>query len=191
MDETQPQQLDETRQLGEIVWSEVPTPITSFVVAATAQGLVAVSFDGRGATLRALGRHGTVRPAGPPATGPADALVHAAAEQVRAWAAGELTTFDVPIDWSLTSGAQQRVLRILFETVPFGQTTTYGELADQAGLPGGARLVGQIMGSNPIPVVVPCHRVLASDGLGGYGPGIELKRRILVLEGVLQPSLFD
>ena len=47
------------------------------------------------------------------------------------------------------------------------------------------------MGSNPIPVIVPCHRVLAADGIGGYGPGVELKRRILVTEGVLQPSLFD
>ncbi|NUT36113.1 MAG: MGMT family protein, partial [Hamadaea sp.] len=122
---------------------------------------------------------------------PADAHADAAATQLRAWADGELTAFAVPVDWSLTAGPQHRVLRILFGTVPFGRTTTYGELADQAGMPGGARLVGQIMGSNPIPVVVPCHRVLASDGLGGYGPGIELKRRILVLEGILQPSLFD
>ena len=79
------------------------------------------------------------------------------------------------------------------------QLDRYGELETIAErwaevvstLPGEARLVGQIMGSNPIPIIVPCHRVLAADGLGGYGPGLELKRRILVLEGVLQPSLFD
>lgn len=177
--------------LGQIVWRDVPTPFTALVVAATSAGLVCVSFDGRGATLRSLARHGELRAAGPSENSAADAVAHAAAAQIGEWARGERETFDVPLDWSLTSGPQQRVLRVLYDTVPFGQTVTYGELADRSGIPGGARLVGQIMGSNPIPVVVPCHRVLAADGLGGYGPGIEFKRRILVLEGVLQPSLFD
>jgi methylated-DNA-[protein]-cysteine S-methyltransferase len=156
------------------------------VVATTPDGLACVSFDSSGATQRSLARQGSVSPAAA-----SDSLAHEAARQISEWADGVRREFDLPIDWSLTSGPQQRVLQVLYETVPFGQTITYGDLADRSGLPGGARLVGQIMGSNPIPIVVPCHRVLASDGLGGYGPGIELKRRILVLEQVLQPSLFD
>ncbi|NUO60062.1 MAG: methylated-DNA--[protein]-cysteine S-methyltransferase [Hamadaea sp.] len=171
----------------EFAWLSVPTPLVPLTVAATQAGLACVSFDGSGAAQRSLARHGDVRPATS-----SDAHVHDAARQISEWAAGDRQDFDLPVDWSLTSGPQQRVLRTLYETVPFGSTITYGDLAERSGLPdGSARLVGQIMGSNPIPVVVPCHRVLASDGLGGYGPGIELKRRILVLEGVLQPSLFD
>jgi methylated-DNA-[protein]-cysteine S-methyltransferase len=182
---------DAPASLGQIVWRDVHTPFAALIVAATSAGLACVSFDGRGATLRSLALHGDVRAAGPPETGRAEALAHTAAGQIAEWARGERERFDIPLDWSLTVGPQQRVLRVLYDTVPFGQTVTYGELADRSGIPGGARLVGQIMGSNPIAVVVPCHRVLASDGLGGYGPGVELKRRILVLEGVLQPSLFD
>ncbi|MEV0274137.1 methylated-DNA--[protein]-cysteine S-methyltransferase [Hamadaea sp. NPDC050747] len=171
----------------EFAWLSVPTPLVPLTVAATGDGLACVSFDGSGAAQRSLARHGGVRPAAA-----SDLLVAEAARQISEWAAGDRQDFDLPVDWSLTSGPQQRVLRTLYETVPFGSTITYGDLAERSGLPdGSARLVGQIMGSNPIPVVVPCHRVLASDGLGGYGPGIELKRRILVLEGVLQPSLFD
>ncbi|MEV6966231.1 methylated-DNA--[protein]-cysteine S-methyltransferase [Hamadaea sp. NPDC051192] len=171
----------------EFAWLTVPTPLVPLTVAVTGDGLACVSFDGSGATARSLARHGGVRPASPH-----DPFVAEAALQISEWAHGERQSFDLTVDWSLTSGPQERVLRTLYETVPFGTTITYGELADRSGLPdGSARLVGQIMGSNPIPVVVPCHRVLASDGLGGYGPGIELKRRILVLEGILQPSLFD
>ncbi|WP_290856639.1 methylated-DNA--[protein]-cysteine S-methyltransferase [Hamadaea sp.] len=178
----------------EFAWLSVPTPLVPLTVAATDDGLACVSFDGSGATVRSLARHGGVRPASASdvLASASDVLVGAAGQQIAEWASGRRQVFDLPIDWSLTSGPQERVLRTLYETVPFGTTITYGELAARSGLPdGSARLVGQIMGSNPIPVVVPCHRVLASDGLGGYGPGIELKRRILVLEGVLQPSLFD
>src|SRR5690606_31296100 len=82
--------------------------------------------------------------------------------------AGERRRFDVPLDWSLTSGSQRTVLQTLRDTVPYGATVTYGELADRSGLGTAytaARGVGSIMGSNPIPVVVPCHRVLGSDSL--------------------------
>ncbi len=88
---------------------------------------------------------------------------------------------------------------MLAGSVGFGETITYGALANRAGLPVGnahagvvpARAVGKIMGSNPIPVVVPCHRVVASDGLGGYsgGAGIEVKRWLLILEGSMPPTL--
>jgi methylated-DNA-[protein]-cysteine S-methyltransferase len=86
------------------------------------------------------------------------------------------------------------VLTVLAETVRYGETTSYGALARRARLPADqvpARAVGAIMAANPIPVIVPCHRVLASDGLGGYsgGEGIEVKRWLLILEGSLPPTL--
>ena len=85
---------------------------------------------------------------------------------------------------------------MLTGSVSYGETIRYGQLASLAGLTAAddtipARAVGKIMGSNPIPVIVPCHRVLASDGLGGYsgGAGVEVKRWLLILEGVLPPTL--
>jgi methylated-DNA-[protein]-cysteine S-methyltransferase len=114
---------------------------------------------------------------------------------------GKRTAFDLPIDWSATTGPQREVLKVLAGSVGYGQTISYGALASLAGLapdngltPSGdipARVVGKIMGSNPIPIIVPCHRVLASDGLGGYsgGAGLEVKRWLLILEGSLPPTL--
>ena len=79
---------------------------------------------------------------------------------------------------------------MLYSTVPYGRVVTYGELASRTGIP--ARGIGSIMGSNPIPIVVPCHRVVAGDGLGGFsgGTGVESKRRLLTLEGYLSPGLW-
>jgi methylated-DNA-[protein]-cysteine S-methyltransferase len=96
----------------------------------------------------------------------------------------------------VTSSLQQQVLRTLVDSVGYGETVSYGALArrvghDSFGASPPARAVGQIMGSNPIPVVVPCHRVVAADGLGGYsgGTGTEVKRWLLTLEGALPPTL--
>jgi methylated-DNA-[protein]-cysteine S-methyltransferase len=82
------------------------------------------------------------------------------------------------------------VLEELLAAAPFGRTVTYGELGRRAG-ESDPRDVGQMMASNPLPLVVPCHRVVAADGLGGYGGGLGLKRRLLELEGVLPPRLLD
>lgn len=169
--------------MADIAWRSVDTPLGGFTVATTDDGVVSVDFHAR--RPRAVDG-GSVRTGGP-----SDTVLATACSEISAWASGKPVTFSVPLDWRLTSGVQRDVLQLLYDTVPYGETIGYGELADRAGLPGGARLVGQIMGSNPIPVIVPCHRVLAADGIGGYGPGVELKRRILVVEGVLQPSLFD
>jgi methylated-DNA-[protein]-cysteine S-methyltransferase len=123
-------------------------------------------------------------------------LARAARQQLAEYFGGRRTAFDLPLDWSATSGTQRDVLQMLAGTVGYGQTTSYGALAARAGLSADdgtipARAVGQIMGSNPIPVIVPCHRVLASDGLGGYsgGAGIEVKRWLLIREGALPPTL--
>jgi methylated-DNA-[protein]-cysteine S-methyltransferase len=112
----------------------------------------------------------------------------AAASQLAEYARGEREEFELSLDWSGVEQAHRRVLETLCEIAPYGTTVTYGELGTRAG---GVdpRDVGVMMATNPLPLVVPCHRVLASDGLGGYGGGLELKRRLLELEGVLPQRL--
>jgi O-6-methylguanine DNA methyltransferase len=116
--------------------------------------------------------------------------------QLGEYFAGQRRSFDLAVDWSGMSAAQRQVLPVLLASAPYGETVTYGALAHRAGLADGgkvpaARVTGQIMGSNPCPIVVPCHRVVASDGLGGYsgGTGIEIKRWLLIFEGALPPTL--
>jgi methylated-DNA-[protein]-cysteine S-methyltransferase len=110
--------------------------------------------------------------------------------------AGQRRTFDVPVDWSGMSAVQCQVLPVLQAWAGYGETVTYGALARKAGLADGgavpaARVAGQVMGSNPCPIIVPCHRVVAGDGLGGYsgGSGVEIKRWLLIFEGALPPTL--
>jgi methylated-DNA-[protein]-cysteine S-methyltransferase len=99
--------------------------------------------------------------------------------------AGRRTGFDLPIDWSLTRGFAGDVLRQTAR-IPFGKTSTYAEVAGGAGSPRAVRAAGNALGANPIPVVVPCHRVLRTGGaLGGYTGGVERKEFLLRLEGVL------
>lgn len=112
-------------------------------------------------------------------------------DRLAAYFAGREGDFDLPIDWRQTSGVQREVLEKLHTGVPYGRTVTYGELADLSGTGVPARAIGTIMGSNPITIVVPCHRVVASDGLGGYsgGSGVEVKRWLLTLEGAIPATL--
>jgi methylated-DNA-[protein]-cysteine S-methyltransferase len=108
-------------------------------------------------------------------------LFRAAADQLDSYFAGELTTFDLPLA-PLGSEFQQRVWAALQE-IPYGETESYGQLAERIGSPGAARAVGLANGKNPIGIVIPCHRVVGSDGsLTGYGGGIDRKRQLLDLE---------
>ena len=105
----------------------------------------------------------------------------AAADQLDAYFAGDLTTFDLPLA-PRGSEFQQRVWAALQE-IPYGETESYGQLAERIGSPGGARAVGLANGRNPIGIIIPCHRVVGADGsLTGYGGGIERKRQLLDLE---------
>jgi methylated-DNA-[protein]-cysteine S-methyltransferase len=109
----------------------------------------------------------------------------AAAKQVGDYVAGRRAAFDVPVDLSHVSDFQRRVLLAALQ-IPRGQVRTYAEVARQIGRPSAARAVGQALGRNPVPIVVPCHRVLAADGsLRGYsgGGGVATKARLLKLEG--------
>jgi methylated-DNA-[protein]-cysteine S-methyltransferase len=101
---------------------------------------------------------------------------------------GKLGQFDLPLDWRLSGGFRQRVLRAI-NRIPYGQTRSYTEMARKAGNERAVRAAGTACGSNPIPLVVPCHRVLRTGGaLGGYGGGLPMKEALLQLEGVLDES---
>lgn len=105
----------------------------------------------------------------------------AAAEQLDSYFAGSLTTFDLDLDLAGTD-FQRRVWAAL-RTIPYGETRTYGEIAEQVGSPGAFRAVGLANGRNPISIIVPCHRVIGSGGgMTGYGGGIDRKRHLLALE---------
>jgi methylated-DNA-[protein]-cysteine S-methyltransferase len=101
---------------------------------------------------------------------------------------GRLTEFDLPLDWRLSHDFRRRVLRAI-SRIPYGQTRSYLQVAASAGNGRAVRAAGTACGSNPIPIVVPCHRVLRTGGaLGGYGGGVAMKRALLELEGALHPS---
>ncbi len=113
----------------------------------------------------------------------ADHPILAQAErELTAYFDGTPTSFDVPVDLSSLTPFRRRVLRALMR-VPYESVETYGGLAAAVGSPGGARAVGQALGQNPVPVIVPCHRVIGSDGsLTGFGGGLDWKRALLALE---------
>jgi methylated-DNA-[protein]-cysteine S-methyltransferase len=104
------------------------------------------------------------------------------ASQLDAYFAGERTDFDVRMELDGTDF--QREVWSELRRIPYGETISYGELARRVGRPSAPRAVGQANGRNPIPVIVPCHRVLASNGIGGYGGGLKVKRQLLGVEGV-------
>src|SRR5262249_10186728 len=111
-----------------------------------------------------------------------------AARQLRAYFARELRDFDMPLDMQGTA-FQQRVWKELLK-IPYGETRSYLQVAVAAGARHAVRAVGAANGSNPVPIVVPCHRVIGSDGkLTGYGGGLPLKKRLLELEGALSMAL--
>lgn len=176
-----------------VSWLTVETPLPSgpLRVAISPAGVLAASYWDD--PLSGL--------PGPATTPPPDpALAALVADRLREYFAGERQELGLPVDWRLSTGVQRTVLETLHRTVPYGSVVTYGQLAARSGLrapdtPGGeppARTVGTIMGANPVPLLVPCHRVVASDGIGGFGrrrDGVEVKRWLLTLEGVLAPTL--
>lgn len=120
--------------------------------------------------------------------GGAGANARKAATQLEEYLCGERQIFDLELDWDGVDERHREVLEALVAAAPFGRTITYGELGRRAGEPD-PREIGRMMATNPLPLVVPCHRVVAADGLGGYGGGLDLKRRLLELESVLPPRL--
>ncbi len=161
-----------------VYYTALRAPIGRIFVAATESGLVRVSFRGSEASfaaeLRRRLRKGVVRSA---------ERLRPIADQLEAYFGGERLAFDLPIDLSIATPFQRRVLRATRE-VPAGKVVSYRDIARRIGQPGASRAVGQALGSNPVPIVIPCHRVVASDGgLGGYAGGLAIKKKLLALEG--------
>jgi len=150
------------------------SPVGTLLVSASPAGVVSIGFVvvGGAPVLVAAG-----------ADPSAERHVEAAVLQLDEYFAGRRREFDLPLDLRGTPFqvlAWQALLRI-----PFGATVTYGEQAAMIGRPGAARAVGSANGRNPVPIVVPCHRVLAAgSALGGYSSGLDVKRSLLALEGV-------
>lgn len=158
----------------------------------TPVGVVTVLADDDG--IRSIGWR--YRPAAPPTAGESAAADHVAAalDQLGEYFAGKRADFDLPIRLDGLGDSSLAVLTALKDTVGYGETVTYGELAARSGTSVPARAIGSIMGSNPVPIVIPCHRVVASDGLGGYsggdpGRGRQTKLWLLEHEGALPPAL--
>lgn len=127
--------------------------------------------------------------ASPRASMPSEAAVgmDAARSQLREYFAGERRTFDLALDARGTEF--ERAIWERLRAIPFGETTSYGAIAAELGLINGARAVGRANGSNPIPIVIPCHRVIGSNGeLTGFGGGLPLKRSLLEFEGAIAPE---
>ena len=122
-----------------------------------------------------------------------DETVQEALGQLREYFAGQRHDFDLPLDLPPLEPATEAVLQTL-RTVGYGETITYAELAERSGTGVPARAIGSMMAANPVPIVIPCHRVVAADGLGGYSGGepgheLETKRWLLENEGALPPAL--
>ena len=160
---------------------ELDTPAGRVLAAMTDRGLVRLAYldthGGADAVLDDLATRLSPRILERPA-----AFVELSRE-LDEYFAGSRRAFDLPLDWSLAPGFGRRVLRATAR-IPYGEVATYGEVAALAGSAGGARAAGNALGANPIPIVVPCHRVVRAGGaLGGYTGGAERKELLLGVEG--------
>jgi len=166
----------------DVAFAEVDSPFGALLVAVTARGLARLAYPNeapdevldelaRGVSprvLRSARRTEGVR------------------RELDQYFDGERRRFEIPIDWALTRGFVRKVLRATAR-IPYGDVHTYGQVAARAGSARAYRAAGNALGSNPIPIVVPCHRVIQSNGrLGGYTGGVRRKEFLLELEGVLR-----
>jgi methylated-DNA-[protein]-cysteine S-methyltransferase len=165
----------------DVAYTDVDSPFGPLLVAVTPRGLVRVAYPDAAEDdvlqdmadrlspriLRSPGRTDEVR------------------RELDQYFDGGRHRFEIPIDWSLSHGFIRKVLRTTAR-IPYGDVRTYGEIAARAGSPRASRAAGNALGSNPIPIVVPCHRVVRSGGiLGGYTGGVERKEFLLELEGAI------
>ena len=166
----------------DLAYCEIESPVGNLLAVATDAGLVQLGYplQPRDEMLESLAERISPRLLEAPAR------LDPVRRELDEYFAGRRREFDLPLDWQLTGGFTRKVLR---ETarIPFGETRSYMQMAASAGSPRAHRAAGSALGANPIPIVVPCHRVLRSGGgLGGYGGGLEVKRELLRLEGALE-----
>lgn len=187
--------------LLDVAYATEPSPVGPLLIAQTKRGLVRVCYlnreDAAGAGSPG-GRGGGGRDGGvglsedrvladlaakvSPRILEAPARLDAVRRELDEFFAGRRRSFDLPLDWRLTDGFARRVLQAT-AAIPYGQVASYAEIADAAGSPRAYRAAGTALGSNPLPIVVPCHRVLhTGGGLGGYAGGLQRKRLLLAIE---------
>jgi methylated-DNA-[protein]-cysteine S-methyltransferase len=170
----------EAERLLDVAYANLDSPFGPLLLAATPRGLVRVNLPNQDPeqALEELAAKVSPRVLEAPAR------LDEARRELDLYFAGKLTEFELAIDWALTHGFRGKVQRAI-NRIPYGQTRTYTEMARRAGNERAVRAAGTACGTNPIPIVVPCHRVLRSGGgLGGYGGGLPMKEALLELEGV-------
>jgi methylated-DNA-[protein]-cysteine S-methyltransferase len=162
----------------DVAYRTVDTPVGPLLLAATERGLVRVAYlaEDHDAVLQTLADRISPRILHAPAR------LDTTARELEEYFTGTRHAFDVPLDWRLSAGFRATVLHRLPD-IGYGHTASYAAVAALAGNPKAVRAVGSACATNPLPVVVPCHRVVRSDGsMGGYLGGIEAKRTLLTLE---------
>lgn len=165
--------------LTDVVYAEVPSPFGSLLAATTRRGLVHLAYPDEpiDAVLDRLAVRVSPRIV--------EGRLDRERRELEEYFEGNRSRFDVPVDLTLAAGFGRKVLRATAR-IPYGRVSTYREIAGRAGSPRGSRAAGNALGANPIPIVVPCHRVVATGGgLGGYTGGIDRKEFLLRLEGHL------
>jgi methylated-DNA-[protein]-cysteine S-methyltransferase len=167
--------------LADVSYAFEPSPVGELLVAVTPRGLIRIAYGAEehsDSVLEELARRVSPRVLEAPAA------LDEVRRELDEYFGGKRTGFDVPVDWRLHDGFSRRVLRATAR-IPYGELLTYAQVAAKAGSPQGSRAAGNALGSNRIPIVVPCHRVVRTGGaLGGYTGGIERKEYLLDLEGV-------
>ena len=168
--------------LVDVAYAHVDSPFGTLFVAATPKGLVRLAYPGEGDPAAGLAVSISPRILESPAQ------LDPVRRELDEYFEGKRRRFDVKVDWRLIHGFATRVLRATAK-VPYGRLITYREVARRAGSPGAYRAAGNALGSNPMPIVVPCHRVVREGGaLGGYTGGLDRKELLLRLEGALEET---
>jgi methylated-DNA-[protein]-cysteine S-methyltransferase len=167
--------------LLDVAYTTADSPFGPLLLATTPKGLVRVGLPNQDADTLLVDLATRVSPR----VLEAPARLDDARRELDLYFDGKLTEFDLPLDWQLSKDFRRKVLRAIAR-IPYGQTRNYTQMATSAGNERAVRAAGTACGTNPIPLVVPCHRVLRSGGaLGGYGGGLPMKEGLLRLEGVL------
>ena len=165
--------------LLDVAYATLDSPVGTILLAGTPRGLVRIAYldDGVEEPLRQLALRVSPRVIASPRR------LDEPRRELEQYFAGRRHQFELAIDWQLTRGFGRRVLEATAR-IPFGTVSTYGRVAAAAGSPRGSRATGNALGTNPLPIVVPCHRVVRTGGaLGGYTGGLERKRTLLAVEG--------
>ncbi len=174
--------------LLDVAYATLDSPVGTLLLASTPRGLVRLAYLESGeedAVLQELATRISPRILAAPRR------LDEPRRELEEYFSGRRSQFEIALDWQLTRGFGRRVLQATAR-IPYGSVSTYKQVAAQAGSPRGSRAAGNALGANPMPIVVPCHRVLhATGGIGGYTGGIERKRTLLAVESVRRSDALD